>query len=152
MKGIPAADNGVVPKMTAVVGRAAVATAPHHGKVKKAATFPPPATATPFPARAYSALVRGTITDRKNGSPIAGAVVTVGTNLRVVKTDGFGHYHVSFPVGAAVPIEVKAAGYTGALAMGAVYRRHTAVVNFSLNEKKPGKPGIPVPPQLFGHP
>jgi hypothetical protein len=109
-------------------------------------------TFTPIPAAAYTASIHGTVVDRKTGSPIPGALVTVGSGAVAGHTSSYGTYRLRFPANVGVPVSVSAAGYIGALSMGRL-RPHQAVkVDFKLARVAAGVPAAPPPPSVFGQP
>ena len=118
----------------------------------KLPTVPPVPTATAIPASAYTAVVFGTVVDKKTNSPVAGAVVTIGTGQRSGRTSPYGAYRFTFPAGVPMPVTVSATGYAGALAMGVLRPHQTLKLNFQLVRIVPGKVVVPPPPTTFGHP
>ncbi|HEX6506784.1 MAG TPA: carboxypeptidase regulatory-like domain-containing protein [Chloroflexota bacterium] len=114
-------------------------------------TVPPVPTFTPIPASAYTATIYGTVADKKTGSPIPGAIVTVSNSRLSGKTSAFGAYRFRVPANVGVPITISATGYAGALAMGTLRRHQVLKVDFKLNRITPGKPVAPPPPISFGH-
>jgi hypothetical protein len=90
------------------------------------------------------------VTDKKTGSPIPGAIVTVGPAQRTKKTTAYGAYRFAFPASVAAPVTVSAPGYAGELAMGILKPHQTLRLNFRLNRIVPGKAVVPPPPITFG--
>jgi hypothetical protein len=110
------------------------------------------ATPTPFPARAFTAVIHGTVTDQKTGSPIAGALISVGQLPRhVTRTNAFGRYRITFPAGPPVSVQVSAPGYAGALAMGALHPHRAFALNFRLPRETASNPAAPPSPFMFGN-
>jgi hypothetical protein len=109
-------------------------------------------TVTSIPAAAYTAVVFGSVVDKKTNSPVAGALVTVGTGQRVGKTSAYGDYRLTFPAAISMPVTVSAPGYAGALAMGLLRAHQTYKLDFKLTRIVPGKVTVPPPPTTFGHP
>lgn len=109
------------------------------------------ATPTPFPPSAYSAVIQGTVTDAKTHSPLAGALITVGSNNHVTLTGPFGRYRLSFPAGPPVPVQVTMKGYAGQLAMGSLSPHKKLTLDFKLTSIKPGHPAAPPAPTFFGN-
>ncbi len=118
-----------------------------HGKLP---TVPPLPTATSIPAKAYTAVIFGTVTDKKSGSPIPGALVSVVNSSHSKRTTSYGEFRFSFPSGVAAPVTVSAPGYAGALAMGKLRVHQKLRVNFQLVRIVPGKPVVPPLPTIFG--
>jgi len=136
-----------------VKGRKGRHAAHGQGSLRIAATPPPPPTPTPIPRTAFTAQIYGTVKDSKTGSPLAGAILTVGTGgAHVARTGPFGRYRLSFPAGIAAPVTVQMRGYTGGLAMGKVSAHKATKVDFQLNHITPGKPVPPSAPGVFGSP
>ena len=118
----------------------------------KLPTVPPVPTASAIPATAYTAVVFGTVVDKKTNSPVPGAVVTIGTGQRSGRTSAYGAYRFTFPAGVPMPVTVSAPGYAGALAMGILRPHQTMKLDFQLVRIVPGKVLVPPPPTTFGHP
>lgn len=149
---IPIVGSGPIPKMTAIGGNRPLPTANPHATPGRLPTIPPKPTPTPFPASAFNVTISGTVRASAGAMPIAGARVTVGSNLRRATTNTNGRYHVQFPAGAPVLVSVSAAGYSGAVALGKV-QSHTSIrLDFKLDARHAGKSGLPSPPTLFGQP
>jgi hypothetical protein len=110
------------------------------------------ATPTPIPASDYTDVIQGTVTDSKTHTPLAGALITVGTGNHVTRTDAFGKYRISFPAQVSVPVQVKMNGYASDLAEGRLGPHKTLTLNFKLSSIKPGHPAAPTAPQVFGNP
>jgi hypothetical protein len=115
-------------------------------------TAAPVPTATAIPASAYTAVVYGSVLDKKTNSPVPGAVVTVGTGQRSGRTSAYGAYRFTFPAAIPMPVTVSAPGYTGALAMGMLRPHQTFKLDFKLVRIVPGKVPVPPPPTTFGKP
>jgi hypothetical protein len=115
-------------------------------------TVPPVPTATTIPASSYTAVVFGSVVDKKTNSPVAGALVTLGNGQRSAKTSAYGGYRFTFPAGIAMPVTVSAPGYAGSLAMGMLRPRQSFKLDFKLTRVVPGKVTVPPPPTTFGHP
>lgn len=148
---IPGVLVGTVPPGTSVpVHKGAHASAPHGTAVSLPSL--PTKKPTAIPAADYTAIIRGRVTIAHSGAPVAGATITLGSNLRRAVTNSAGRYHLSFPAGPSVPIVVAAKGTTGAIAAGALKAHSTITLNFKLNKKAAGKPGLPVPPIIFKNP
>lgn len=113
--------------------------------------FPTP---TIIPAAAYTASIRGRITDAATGAPLAGAGLKVGfTASRETRTDAFGRYHLSFPAGEPAPVIVNMNGYAGTLAMGKMRPHRSFTLNVKLRKLSAGgKPTLPPQPISFGSP
>lgn len=110
-------------------------------------TYPTP---TAIPGTAYTAILKGTVSDAKDNSPLAGAVVVVGTGQRRVRTDSFGGYIVRFPAGPPVSVRVTMQGYQGQLAIGSIDPHKTMHLDFKLSKVASGQ--APPAPTLFGTP
>lgn len=115
-------------------------------------TVPPVPTLTPIPPSAFTAVVFGSVLDKKTNSPVPGALVTVGTGQRSGRTSAYGAYRFTFPAGIPMPVTVSAPGFTGALAMGMLGPHQKLKVDFKLTRIVPGKVPVPPPPTTFGHP
>jgi hypothetical protein len=100
----------------------------------------------------FTAALAGTVTDARDHSPIAGAVVGVGGGVRSARTDAEGRFRVEFPAGRAVGVTVTATGYVQALGNGTLRRGQTAHVHFQLNRIVTGQPPVPSQPITFGQP
>jgi hypothetical protein len=115
-------------------------------------TAAPVPTATPIPASAYTAVVFGSVLDKKTNTPVPGAIVTVGTGQRSGRTSAYGAYRFTFPAAVPMPVTVSAPGYTGALAMGMLRPHQKFKLDFKLVRIVPGKVPVPPPPTTFGKP
>lgn len=115
-------------------------------------TLVPAPTMTSIPSSDYTAVVFGSVLDQKTNSPVAGALVTIGTGQRSGRTSPFGAYKFTFPAGVAMPVTVSATGYVGALAMGRLRPHQRLKLNFKLTRIIPGKVPVPPAPTTFGHP
>jgi Carboxypeptidase regulatory-like domain len=115
-------------------------------------TVRPIPTMTPIPPSAYTAVVFGTVLDKKTNTPVPGALVTVGTGQRSGRTSAYGAYRFTFPAAVPMPVTVSAPGYTGALAMGLLRPHQKYKLDFRLVRIIPGKVPVPPPPTTFGHP
>lgn len=115
-------------------------------------TLAPAATMTTIPASAYTAVVFGTVLDKKTNSPIPGALVTLGNGQRTARTSAYGEYRFSFPAAIPMPVTVSATGFAGALAMGTLKPHQKIKLDFKLTRIVPGKVTVPPPPSVFGHP
>jgi hypothetical protein len=107
-------------------------------------------TPTPFPTRAYSSVVWGTVRDARTHKPIAGATVTVANGQRSVKTDAQGRYRIGFPGGVYVPVTAKHVGYAESLAMGMMPPHKTFHKDFTLVRASKNHPAPPPVPGSFG--
>ena len=108
-------------------------------------------TATPIPARAYTAVVYGTVMDAKDKSPISGATVAISGTKHQATTNAFGRYTLKYPARIQLALVVDAQGYAGALAMGQLSKKQRAHVNFKLRRVISGQPVQPPAPTTFGN-
>jgi hypothetical protein len=115
-------------------------------------TIAPVPTTTPIPPSAYTAVVFGSVLDKNTNSPVAGALITVGTGQRSGRTSAYGAYRFTFPAGIPMPMTVSVTGYAGALAMGILRPHQKLKLDFKLTRIVPGKVTVPPPPTTFGHP
>ena len=84
--------------------------------------------------------ITGSVTDAKDGSPIAGAAVSDGT--RTVLTDATGKYTISdIPAGSYQVVAGKE-GYRSLTSTATVVSGGTAMLDFSLNQKEPAANAI----------
>lgn len=107
-------------------------------------------TPTPLPLKDFTATLTGTVSDAKDHSPISGALVVVGENRLVTKTNAFGHYTIHFPGGIAFPVQVSKQGYLSRLALGTIQPHQHLTYNFRLPRIVNGVPPAPPPPSIFG--
>lgn len=116
--------------------------------VKPIYNYPTP---TPFPPSAFTAVIRGTVTDEKSHSPIAGALITVGQHPRhLTRSNAFGDYRITFPVGPDVSVQVTAQGFAGNIAIGHLRKGEAIKLNFRLVPITGSSPAAPSPPMVFG--
>lgn len=130
---------------------------PYHGPKIKALPTSKPYTRykapTPIPARDFTAILHGKVTDAKTGSPVAGALVVVGQRPHhTTITNSFGQYRVTFPAGPDIVVQVTKQGFAGQLAMGRIKQHGSSRVNFKLAPTSVNKPAAPSPPMVFGTP
>jgi hypothetical protein len=107
---------------------------------------------TAIPTSAYTAVVFGSVVDKKTNSPVPGALVTIGNGQRSGRTSAYGAYRFTFPAGVPMPVTVSANGFAGALAMGTLRPHQKFKLDFKLTRIEPGKVTVPPPPSVFGHP
>jgi hypothetical protein len=129
----------------------------YHGpKLKKLPTVKPYTSykaPTPIPARDFTAILHGKVTDAKTGSPVSGALVVVGQRPRhTTITNSFGQYRVTFPAGPDIVVQVTKHGFAGQLAMGRIKQHGSSTVDFKLAPTSVNKPAAPSPPMTFGTP
>jgi hypothetical protein len=115
-------------------------------------TVAPVPSMTAIPASAYTAVVFGSVVDKKTNSPVPGALVTIGNGQRSGRTSAYGAYRFSFPAGVPMPVTVSANGFAGALAMGTLRPHQKFKLDFKLTRIAPGKVTVPPPPSVFGRP
>lgn len=120
---------------------------------KTGAVSPTDTTAPSSPTTTKSShnasILYGSVVDSQNGSPLAGATVSVNRGQRATTTDAFGTYRIQVPGGAPFPVQVTMTGYAGQLAEGTLKPGTRYRLTFSL-QRLTGTPVAPVPPILFG--
>jgi hypothetical protein len=140
----PTATPGGKPRPTAVKG----VTLPAPPGLKTAT----PTARVHFPASAYTAQVFGTVTQRKTGKPIAGALVDVADGQKTVRTDAAGRYAIAFPARAAASIQVRKQGFQCGLAMGTLKPAQKVRKDWVCDKTNPSHPVPPPFPSLLGTP
>jgi hypothetical protein len=113
--------------------------------------IPSPTTARPGRLD-LSASIQGSVTDSRDHSPIAGALIIVGGAVTQTKTNSYGRFRVAFPANRATPVTVTAVGYGGGLAEGTLRKGQSATVDFRLVAALSGQPPPPSRPITFGQP
>jgi hypothetical protein len=104
------------------------------------------------PAASYTAVLYGTVRDRKSHTPIAGALISVSDGQRTAHSDASGRYRVPFPGGVTASVQVKKSGYQCGLAMGMVKAGHSLKANWKCDRLVAGHPIPPPFPAIIGTP
>lgn len=108
-----------------------------------------PRTPKPYvwPASAYTAHIRGTVTNSRTHAPIPGAKVSIAGGQRTAFSDSNGRYSIAFPVGGSVTVQVSKTGYIAQPGVGMLKTGQSTHVDFSLEpiaEKGKSPPAFPV--------